>query len=119
MRFASRCVALGFILILAACNRPASPPAPPAQTADNAATPAELPPIGVAECDEYVTKIRQCFAEKVPEPQRQAVLKLLDQSRSGWVQLASTPEGRKELGPYCKHALEQGRAQYAAFGCSL
>ncbi|MEH6420284.1 hypothetical protein, partial [Pseudomonas sp. CGJS7] len=74
---------------------------------------------GVAECDDYLSKVNACLTAKVPEAQRAAFQASLDQSRSAWAQAASTPQGKEALANACKTALEQSKAQYAAFGCTL
>ncbi|WP_222837828.1 hypothetical protein [Lysobacter antibioticus] len=136
-------LAAAITLALAACNKPADKPADaapaadapaataPADTAAPAATdpaaapaaPAAAAPtvdsVGVAECDDYLNKISACLTEKVPEAQRAAFQSGIDSSRSAWKQAAGTPEGKASLATACKTALDQSKAQYAAFGCTL
>ncbi|MGJ7903842.1 MULTISPECIES: hypothetical protein [unclassified Lysobacter] len=134
-------LAAAITLALAACNKPADKPADaapaadapaataPADTAAPAATdPAAAPAapaaaavdsVGVPECDDYLNKISACLTEKVPEAQRAAFQTGIDSSRSAWKQAAGTPEGKASLATACKTALDQSKAQYAAFGCTL
>jgi len=134
-------LAAAITLALAACNKPADKPADaapaadapaataPADTAAPAATdPAAAPAapaaavvdsVGVPECDDYLNKISACLTEKVPEAQRAAFQSGIDSSRSAWKQAAGTPEGKASLATACKTALDQSKAQYAAFGCTL
>jgi hypothetical protein len=137
-------LAAAITLSLAACNKPADKPAEAAPAAD-AAAPAATPPsptdapapaampadaaapaaapaaasVGVAECDDYLTKISACLNDKVPEAQRAAFQSGLDQSRNAWAQPAATPQGKAALATACKTALDQSKAQYASFGCTL
>lgn len=137
-------LAAAITLSLAACNKPAEKPADApaadaaaAPAADPAATPApEAAPaapmdpampaaapaaasVGVAECDDYLAKVSACLTDKVPEAQRAAFQTGLDQSRNAWAQAAATPQGKEALANACKMALDQSKAQYASFGCTL
>ncbi|WP_075574944.1 hypothetical protein ABU614_13955 [Lysobacter firmicutimachus] len=148
MKFNTLFLAAAITLALAACNKPADKPADAAPAADTAtapaadaaaapaadasapaATPAATDPaaaaapaadsVGVAECDDYLNKIAACLADKVPEAQRAAFQTGIDSSRNAWKQAAATPEGKAGLAQACKMALDQSKAQYAAFGCTL
>lgn len=141
-------LAAAITLALAACNKPAesnspmadaaaptapttdAPAATPAPAAADAMAPAAtdamapaaapaVASIGVPECDDYLTKVNACLTDKVPEAQRGAFQSSLDQTRSAWAQAASTPQGKTAIAAACKSALEQSKAQYAAFGCSM
>lgn len=135
-------LAAAITLALAACNKPADKPADAAPAADapaatapadatapTATDPAAAPAapaataavdsVGVPECDDYLNKISACLTEKVPEAQRAAFQTGIDSSRSAWKQAAGTPEGKASLATACKTALDQSKAQYAAFGCTL
>lgn len=138
-------LAAAITLALAACNKPADKPAdapaadaaaapaadaamaPAATPAPEAAPAAPMDPaaapaaasVGVAECDDYLAKVSACLTDKVPEAQRAAFQTGLDQSRNAWAQAAGTPQGKEALANACKMALDQSKAQYAAFGCTL
>lgn len=135
-------LAAAITLALAACNKPADKPADAAPAADaaapaatpatdaaapaatpaDAAAPAATPAaasVGVAECDDYLNKVNACLSEKVPEAQRAALQAGFDQSRSAWTQAASAPGGKEAMATACKTALEQAKAQFAAYGCTL
>ncbi|MGH8082324.1 MAG: hypothetical protein ACREP7_17240, partial [Lysobacter sp.] len=96
----------------------AAPAAMPADAAAPAAAPAAAS-VGVAECDDYLTKVSACLAAKVPEAQRAAFQSSLDQSRNAWAQAAATPQGKEALANACKSALEMSKTQYASYGCAL
>lgn len=140
-------LAAAVTLALAACNKPADKPAdaapadaaapaapadaapaatPPAPTdaapaPTDAAAPAAAPSasVGVPECDDYLTKVKACLTDKVPADQRAGLESALENSRTAWTQMASTPQGKTALAGACKTALEQSKAQYSAMGCTL
>jgi chromosome segregation ATPase len=62
--------------------------------------------IGVPECDEYITKYRECIDDKMPQATRETALKALDASVDAWKQAAATPLGKEALAEACKTALE-------------
>ena len=61
--------------------------------------------IGVAECDEYVTKYEACMS-KVPAAAKPAMEQAFKAQRDGFKQAASTPEGKAALKTSCKQALD-------------
>jgi len=65
--------------------------------------------IGVAECDEYVTKYEACIG-KMPEAARAAAGDAFKQQRAAFKQAASTPEGKTAIASSCKQAMEAIKA---------
>ncbi len=61
--------------------------------------------IGVAECDEYVTKMRACL-DKMPAEAKGASQGAFDQSIAAWKQAASNEASRAGLATACKAALD-------------
>lgn len=61
--------------------------------------------IGVAECDDYVTKYEGCMS-KVPAAAKPAMEQAFKAQRDGFKQAASTPEGKAALKTSCKQALD-------------
>jgi hypothetical protein len=84
--------------------------------ADGGAAPAggEATKIGVAECDEYVSAMNQCFTSGgVPAEQRDAVKMGFDMSVQSWVDAMKTnPEGGTALVSGCKAALDMAKVSY-------
>lgn len=70
--------------------------------------------IGVAECDEYVSTMNQCFTSGgVPAEQRDAVKMGFDMSVESWVDAMKTnPEGGTALVAGCKAALDMAKVSY-------
>ena len=89
--------------------------APDPARGENAAGP-DLP-VGVAECDQYITAYQVCVMEKVPEGQRATVQASLNRMRANWRRTAATPEGREGLAQTCRAAREQARQTFSAYGC--
>lgn len=73
--------------------------------------------VGVAECDEYLTKYEKCIGSKVPEAGRAAMKSGMDQTREAWKKAAATAEGKAALGAACKTAMEAAKKATAAFNC--
>lgn len=73
--------------------------------------------IGVAECDEYVTKYKACLSDKVPAEAKDAMEKGMQTMVDGWKKAAATPEGKKGLAAGCKQALEGAKTAMASYGC--
>lgn len=85
----------------------------------NAADPpaAEANAVGVAECDEYITKYEACINGKIPENVRATVKESFDMTRKAWRDAATTPQGRARLAKACKMANEQARTALRSYGC--
>ena len=75
--------------------------------------------IGVAECDDYLTKYEACITGKVPEAQRAAFSSTLDRTRKQWRQLAETAQGKQTLAAACKLATDQSKQTMKSFGCEF
>ena len=73
-------------------------------------------PVGIPECDEYITKYKKCIEAKVPEAARESMMDAMDQSVKAWKEAASGPM-RKNLGEACKAASEAAEAATEAMGC--
>ena len=61
--------------------------------------------IGVAECDEYVTKMRACL-DKMPAEAKAASQSGFEQSINAWKQAASNEAAKPGLASACKSALD-------------
>jgi hypothetical protein len=108
----------------AASEAAAAPEAAPAEAAPAEAAPeaapAEAAPaadadsVGVAECDEYISKYKACMT-KLPAEGQAAYQQALDQMVSGWKQVPA--EARSSLAEGCKMATENSKAAMQAMGC--
>lgn len=128
-------------LALCACNKSAndtaSAPAPAATAAPAAAAPAATTPAppaastaaaptalsggqtGIAACDDYITKVQACVADKVPEAQRAMMSAAFKQQSDAFKQAAANPATKDALAAQCTQALAQAKTTYATFGCSF
>ena len=105
----------------APAQAPSAPVTTDATAATNSATtapPASADSIGVAPCDEFLTKWENCLATKVPEETREQVKVALDATRDGWKRAAATPSGKDGLAEACNSASELAEMQVAAYGCT-
>jgi hypothetical protein len=127
---------LALAAVLTACDKTdhAAPAAAPAASTTAAATPAATPPapaasapvaamsadsVGVAECDDFIAKVRACVANKVPEAQRAQMESAFKMQSDAFKQAAATPQGKAMLATQCKAAMDQAKTAYAAYGCSM
>jgi len=90
-------------------------------TANTATAPAATPSgdkIGVAECDEYLSKYEACVNSKVPEAARAQLKASFEQTRKSWQALAATQQGKAGLAQACKAALDSAKQSMSAYGCT-
>jgi hypothetical protein len=85
--------------------------------ADAAAPAATGESIGIAECDDYLTKYEACVSGHVPAAAQGALKQSLDQTRAGWKQ-AIAAGGKDQLAAACKTMTEQARTSMKAYGCT-
>jgi hypothetical protein len=88
---------------------------PPAS--EPSAAPASGNSIGVAECDDYLSKVEACIADHVPEDAKAMQQQSMDQMRDQWRQAASNPTAKASLAAGCKAALDAARSSLAQYGC--
>lgn len=70
---------------------------------------------GVAECDEYLTKVMACIDDKIPEAQRDQVKQAIEASKASWASVTD----KAALANTCKAAMDQAKTAYTAMGCSF
>ncbi len=98
---------------------PAATPAAPAAAGTAAPVAASGDKIGIPECDDYVSKVQACVSSKVPEAQRAMMASAFKQQTDAFKQAAANPATKDALASQCKQALDQAKATYTSFGCSL
>ncbi|MXO99769.1 hypothetical protein GRI97_12295 [Altererythrobacter xixiisoli] len=116
-------LALAGMLVLAGCSEKSeettatdtTAAAPAADAAADAPAAALAGTTGVAECDDYLAKVKACISDKVPEAQRAQFEQAMEQSTSAW---ASVPD-KAQLAQMCKQATEQAKTAYGAMGCDI
>jgi hypothetical protein len=72
--------------------------------------------VGVAECDEYITKFMACM-EQQPETNRETMRAGFESTRQAWRAAAGTEQMRKELAAACRTALAAARRSPATKKC--
>jgi hypothetical protein len=76
--------------------------------------------IGVAACDDFLTKYDACLGSKVPEAQRAMYKASVDQMRKTWTDTAKNPSFKSALESSCKAGVEQLKtALSTSFGCTF
>ncbi|MDR2858619.1 MAG: hypothetical protein LBV50_12360 [Novosphingobium sp.] len=70
---------------------------------------------GVAECDDYLTKLKACIDNKVPAAAREQVASALEQTKKSWAAISD----KGALASACKQATEAAKASYKAMGCEF
>jgi hypothetical protein len=93
-----------------ACHRSRSE-----EAAEGGAQPAS---IGVAECDDYLSKYQRCVAERVPGDKKKAFEDALARTRTSWQALAGNPGARPGLPQACSLALQTARTTLKQYSCS-
>jgi hypothetical protein len=73
--------------------------------------------IGIAECDEYLTKYSRCVDEKFPEAARGAAREAMAATAKAWREAAAGP-AKDGLAQGCKAALDAGRQATEGMGCA-
>lgn len=81
-------------------------------------TPSSGEKIGIAECDDFITKYEACVSGKVPEAARASYQTALKQWRDSWKKLAENPQTKGTLAAACKQAREQQETALKSYGCT-
>jgi hypothetical protein len=87
-------------------------------TTSPATTTASADKIGIAECDDFITKYEACVSGKVPEQVRAQYQSAVKQWRDSWKKLAENPQTKGTLAAACKQAREQQEAALKQYGCA-
>jgi len=88
-----------------------------AAPATTAAAPAPAGSVGIAECDEYISKYEACLNEHVPAASKAQLQAAFDQLRTGWKTAAANPESRPGLTNACKQSMDAAKAATTFYGC--
>ncbi|MFL6337009.1 MAG: hypothetical protein ACJ754_27220 [Pyrinomonadaceae bacterium] len=92
--------------------------ATPAATNANTTTASTGEKIGVAECDDFITKYEACVTGKVPAAQQAAFKSSIEQWRSSWKKLADNPSTKGTLASVCKSTMDTAKTSLSSFGCT-
>lgn len=83
-----------------------------------APAPASFDEVGVEVCDQYVADYVACIDAKVPEAERDAQRRSVNENVQAWKQMASSgPSADKGLQTACRIAREQAKRVTADWGC--
>jgi len=76
-------------------------------------------PIGIAACDDFLTKYEACLGSKVPAAQRTTLQTQIEQTRKGWTEIAKNPNTKTSLEGVCKQTSQQMNMAMQAYGCTF
>lgn len=76
-------------------------------------------PIGIPECDRFITSYETCVTTKVPATHRGTFTQQVGQLRTTWRALAQDPQTRDQLEQICRTQGEQMRRGLEPFGCQF
>ncbi len=74
--------------------------------------------IGIAECDEYLSKYSRCIADKVPSDHKKALEDALERTRSTWKLLGANPGARPGLPQACGLAMQTAQTALKKYTCA-
>jgi len=72
--------------------------------------------IGIAECDQYLTRFGKCIEEKIPTAARQQMMDAMEQTAKAWQEAARGPAS-DQLAISCRTALDAAKQATAPMGC--
>lgn len=81
-------------------------------------TPSAADKIGVAECDEYLTKYENCIKDKVPASVRSTFETSMASARTAYKTSAASPQAKATLAQTCAAALDQTKKSLASYNCT-
>lgn len=76
-------------------------------------------PIGIPECDRFITSYETCVTTKVPATHRVTFSQQVHQLRTTWRALAQDPQARAQLEQICRTQGDQMRRGLEPFGCQF
>ena len=75
--------------------------------------------VGVAACDDFLTKYEACITAKVPAAQQSTLKTQFEQTRNTWAEMAKNASSKPALESACKQTGEQMKAALQAYGCTF
>jgi hypothetical protein len=73
--------------------------------------------IGIAECDDYVSKVHRCIDAHVPSAQKKSLEETLTRKGAAWKEMAANPGTRPALGDSCKLSLQTVKTSMQSYSC--
>jgi len=74
--------------------------------------------VGVAECDDFLTKYETCVSGKVPAAAQATFKKSMDDWRKAWKEQANNASTKGALAQVCKTSMEQTKAALSSYNCT-
>jgi hypothetical protein len=75
--------------------------------------------VGIAACDDFLTKYETCISSKVPAAQQATFKSQFDQTRKAWSDMAKNASTKPTLEASCKQTMDQMKTALQAYGCSF
>jgi hypothetical protein len=75
--------------------------------------------VGIAACDEFLTKYEACISAKVPAAQQSMMKTQFEQTRKTWADMAKNASAKPALEASCKQTGDQMKTALQAYGCSF
>ena len=89
-----------------------------ARDAAAAASSRAAEPIGISECDDYISTYESCLA-KVPDDKRAGFRATLNDQRRKWYAAATGGGDQAEIAQQCKSAASDALAKMSDYGCTF
>lgn len=99
-------------------NKTASTSSPKATNTPPLTTPASGDKVGVAECDDYLTRMEACLS-KLPAAAKAQYESAFEQTRKQWRDAAANPQTKASLAQGCKAATDAAKASMKSFNCEF
>ena len=110
--------ALAFVPSCRACATDGAPTPAPARPVSSAlGEPLSAHPLGIPECDSYLTSYEKCLTDKVPSSERASLRGKAHIKRAHWQELASA-KMKENVVKDCKKAADAARSELARFSCA-
>ena len=121
MRFAC---AFALLAVLGCDSKKAATPPPPTETTapkpetfSRPAAPLPDGPVGVAECDDYITKYLACLPKMQRPEVADTISRAVMDSKKAWRSVAQTEENKLALKEACLQALASAKQALAQYQC--
>jgi hypothetical protein len=75
--------------------------------------------VGIAACDDFLTKYEACISSKVPAAQQSMMKTQFEQTRKTWADMAKNASTKSTLEASCKQTGDQMKTALQAYGCSF
>ncbi|HEY6561800.1 MAG TPA: hypothetical protein VI072_31235 [Polyangiaceae bacterium] len=109
---------LAFFPSCRACATEGAPAPAPARPVSSALSePLSARPLGIPECDSYLTNYEKCLASKVPSGERASLRGKAHIKRAHWQELASA-KMKENVVNDCKKAADAAKSELARFSCA-